>query len=46
MCILYFVGQYDGGSKPMPEYHVKVVGFDPRVKRFFFSWVHVIQNID
>jgi len=36
MYILYIVGQYDGGSKPMPEYHVKVVGFDPRVKRFFF----------
>ncbi|XP_076075287.1 DNA-dependent protein kinase catalytic subunit-like [Mytilus galloprovincialis] len=24
-------GQYNGESKPMPEYHVKVVGFDPRI---------------
>ncbi|XP_068093458.1 DNA-dependent protein kinase catalytic subunit isoform X2 [Hyperolius riggenbachi] len=25
-------GQYDGRSKPMPEYHVKISGFDERVK--------------
>ncbi|XP_053571003.1 LOW QUALITY PROTEIN: DNA-dependent protein kinase catalytic subunit [Bombina bombina] len=25
-------GQYDGKSKPMPEYHVKIAGFDERVK--------------
>ncbi|KAM4688942.1 DNA-dependent protein kinase catalytic subunit [Discoglossus pictus] len=25
-------GQYDGKSKPMPEYHVKISGFDERVK--------------
>lgn len=24
-------GQYDGVKKPMPEYHIKVVGFDQRV---------------
>lgn len=26
-----FQGQYDGVKKPMPEYHIKVVGFDQRV---------------
>ncbi|XP_068160133.1 DNA-dependent protein kinase catalytic subunit [Antennarius striatus] len=25
-------GQYDGRSKPMPEYHAKITGFDERVK--------------
>ncbi|XP_043921659.1 DNA-dependent protein kinase catalytic subunit [Protopterus annectens] len=25
-------GQYDGKSKPMPEYHTKIIGFDERVK--------------
>lgn len=25
------LGQYDGINKPMPEYHIKVVGFDQRV---------------
>ncbi|KAJ8280685.1 hypothetical protein GJAV_G00057750 [Gymnothorax javanicus] len=25
-------GQYDGRSKPLPEYHAKIVGFDERVK--------------
>ncbi|XP_044149983.1 DNA-dependent protein kinase catalytic subunit isoform X2 [Bufo gargarizans] len=25
-------GQYDGKGKPMPEYHVKICGFDERVK--------------
>uniref|UniRef100_A0A8C5WDN6 DNA-dependent protein kinase catalytic subunit n=1 Tax=Leptobrachium leishanense TaxID=445787 RepID=A0A8C5WDN6_9ANUR len=25
-------GQYDGETKPMPEYHVKISGFDERVK--------------
>ncbi|XP_051006522.1 DNA-dependent protein kinase catalytic subunit [Acomys russatus] len=25
-------GQYDGKSKPLPEYHVRVSGFDERVK--------------
>lgn len=28
---LAFQGQYDGVKKPMPEYHIKVVGFDQRV---------------
>ncbi|XP_029313652.1 DNA-dependent protein kinase catalytic subunit [Cottoperca gobio] len=25
-------GQYDGSSKPLPEYHAKITGFDERVK--------------
>ncbi|XP_028826126.1 DNA-dependent protein kinase catalytic subunit isoform X2 [Denticeps clupeoides] len=25
-------GQYDGRSKPLPEYHAKIIGFDERVK--------------
>uniref|UniRef100_H3B272 DNA-dependent protein kinase catalytic subunit n=1 Tax=Latimeria chalumnae TaxID=7897 RepID=H3B272_LATCH len=25
-------GQYDGKSKPMPEYHAKITGFDERIK--------------
>lgn len=25
-------GQYDGKSKPLPEYHAKITGFDERVK--------------
>ncbi|XP_029105413.1 DNA-dependent protein kinase catalytic subunit-like [Scleropages formosus] len=25
-------GQYDGNSKPLPEYHAKISGFDERVK--------------
>ncbi|XP_042366176.1 DNA-dependent protein kinase catalytic subunit [Plectropomus leopardus] len=25
-------GQYDGRSKPLPEYHAKIAGFDERVK--------------
>ncbi|XP_056377813.1 DNA-dependent protein kinase catalytic subunit isoform X2 [Hyla sarda] len=25
-------GQYDGKNKPMPEYHIKICGFDERVK--------------
>ncbi|MBN3311515.1 PRKDC kinase, partial [Atractosteus spatula] len=25
-------GQYDGRSKPLPEYHVKITGFDERVQ--------------
>ncbi|KAG2458009.1 PRKDC kinase, partial [Polypterus senegalus] len=25
-------GQYDGKSKPLPEYHAKIAGFDERVK--------------
>uniref|UniRef100_A0A3Q1J9C8 DNA-dependent protein kinase catalytic subunit n=1 Tax=Anabas testudineus TaxID=64144 RepID=A0A3Q1J9C8_ANATE len=25
-------GQYDGRSKPLPEYHTKITGFDERVK--------------
>ena len=24
-------GQYDGKSKPLPEYHVKIAGFDEKV---------------
>lgn len=24
-------GQYDGRSKPLPEYHAKITGFDERV---------------
>lgn len=30
-CNKCFSGQYDGLRKPMPEYHVKVAGFDERV---------------
>lgn len=25
-------GQYDGRSKPLPEYHAKITGFDERVR--------------
>uniref|UniRef100_A0A8D1F779 DNA-dependent protein kinase catalytic subunit n=1 Tax=Sus scrofa TaxID=9823 RepID=A0A8D1F779_PIG len=25
-------GQYDGGGKPLPEYHARIAGFDERVK--------------
>ena len=28
LCVL---GQYDGKSKPLPEYHVKISGFDEKV---------------
>lgn len=24
-------GQYDGGGKPLPEYHARIAGFDERV---------------
>ncbi|TRY56699.1 hypothetical protein DNTS_012969 [Danionella cerebrum] len=27
-----FISQYDGKSKPLPEYHAKITGFDERVK--------------
>lgn len=27
----HVVGQYDGRSKPLPEYHAKITGFDERV---------------
>lgn len=27
----HIVGQYDGRSKPLPEYHAKITGFDERV---------------
>lgn len=26
-----YAGQYDGKSKPQPEYHVKIAGFDEKV---------------
>ena len=26
-----FAGQYQGHSKPLPEYHVKISGFDSKV---------------
>ena len=26
-------GQYDGKSKPLPEYHVKISGFDEKVSK-------------
>lgn len=29
--LLHVVGQYDGRSKPLPEYHAKITGFDERV---------------
>lgn len=28
----HIVGQYDGRSKPLPEYHAKITGFDERVR--------------
>lgn len=31
------VGQYDGRSKPLPEYHAKITGFDERVGVFSVS---------
>jgi hypothetical protein len=31
--ILHFVGQYMGTSKPLPEYHVKIAGFDEKVTK-------------
>lgn len=33
LSILYILGQYDGMSKPLPEYHVKIAGFDQRVSK-------------
>ena len=27
----FFPGQYDGKSKPMPEYHAKIAGFDSKI---------------
>lgn len=27
----FIAGQYDGRSKPLPEYHAKITGFDERV---------------
>jgi hypothetical protein len=32
-------GQYTGMSKPMPEYHTKISGFDERVSRFGLAQV-------
>ena len=29
--LILFIGQYDGKSKPLPEYHVKISGFDEKV---------------
>lgn len=48
-------GQYDGVKKPMPEYHIKVVGFDQRVsvtvkgyhsrkKIWIFCTIHQLQQ--
>lgn len=32
MCVFNsHIGQYDGKSKPLPEYHVKISGFDEKV---------------
>lgn len=28
-------GQYDGHSKPLPEYHVKISGFDEKVSSLY-----------
>ena len=28
---LYLIGQYDGKSKPIPEYHAKIAGFDSKI---------------
>ena len=30
-CAGIYTGQYDGTSEPLPEYHVKIAGFDEKV---------------
>ena len=29
----FYSGQYSGRSKPLPEYHVKIAGFDEKVRK-------------
>ena len=36
LLLCFFSGQYDGLKKPLPEYHVKVAGFDERVSASSF----------
>ena len=31
IALVLFIGQYNGKSKPLPEYHVKISGFDEKV---------------
>lgn len=44
MKVFFFhgVGQYDGRSKPLPEYHAKITGFDERV-RFCFLFIYLLS---
>ena len=37
------VGQYSGKSEPLPEYHVKIAGFDEKVCSVCTS-VHITTN--
>lgn len=34
-CVFFLSGQYTGRRKPLPEYHVKIAGFDERVRNCF-----------
>ena len=40
-----FSGQYDGLKKPLPEYHVKVAGFDERVSASSFTSGHSCKTL-
>ena len=31
VCFFFLTGQYDGRSKPIPEYHAKIAGFDSKI---------------
>lgn len=44
MKVFFFhgLGQYDGRSKPLPEYHAKITGFDERV-RFCFLFIYLLS---
>ena len=42
---LVSTGQYDGRSKPLPEYHAKITGFDERVGSPSLSRLHVTQEL-
>lgn len=39
-CLIVNLGQYTGRSKPLPEYHVKISGFDEKV-RVLYKHSHV-----
>lgn len=45
-CNTCFSGQYDGLRKPMPEYHVKVAGFDERVGFYLIFFVLISATKD